>query len=187
MYYLVSILFGLIPEVLYFTLFITYTKNIKEKRIKLFLLISIAYFLCLLIQQFVTIYYFALIFIIYAIIKMLYKQNTQIIDIFIISIMCLWITLLSFVMMLFLSENYSNYWILYALNRIFLFLPFVFKNKFNLLYKKYYHYWNRNDNEKRPIKSITLRNISLILLNSFVFFMNITIINMINYINKGGV
>ena len=46
MYYLVSILFGLIPEVLYFTLFITYTKNIKEKRIKLILLISIAYFLC---------------------------------------------------------------------------------------------------------------------------------------------
>lgn len=181
MYYLVSILLGLIPEVLYFTLFLSYTKNLKEKRIKLFILIAIAYFICILVQSFQILFYFLLIFLMFLVLKLLYKEKTQIIDIFIISLSYFWVVFLSFIMIFFLKDNYSNYWILYAINRIALFLPFIFCNKFNLLYKKYYSLWNRNDNEKRPIKSITLRNISLILLNSFIFFMNITIINMVNY------
>ena len=181
MYHLLSILLGLIPEVLYFTLFLVYTKQLKEKRFKLFFLIAIAYFICLLLQQLVILYYIALIALIYIILKVLYKSKTQVIDVFIISLMCLWITLLGFVSILCFEDNYSNYWVVYTADRILLFLPFIFKDKFNVLYKKYCKLWNRNDKEKRPIKSITLRNISLILLNGFVFFMNITIVNMINY------
>lgn len=181
MYHLLSILLGLIPEVLYFTLFLVYTKQLKEKRFKLFFLIAIAYFICLLLRQLVILYYIVLIALIYIILKVLYKSKTQVIDIFIISLMCLWITLLGFVSILCFEDNYSNYWVVYAVDRILLFLPFIFKDKFNVLYKKYCKLWNRNDKEKRPIKSITLRNISLILLNGFVFFMNITIVNMINY------
>lgn len=186
MYYVLSVLLGLIPEVLYFTLFISYTKNIKEKRVKLFLLISVAYFVCMIVQRYMIIYYILFILSIYISMKIVYKVRTQIIDVFVISVSYFWVVLLSFIMIFFLKDNYSNYWLLYLINRAFLFLPFVFKPKFNLAYKKYYSLWNRNDKEKRPIKSITLRNISLILLNSFIFFMNVTIINMINYINKGG-
>lgn len=182
---LLSILLGLIPEVLYFTLFLTYTKNLKEKRIKLFLLIALVYVICLFIQRLVTLYYIALMFLIYIILKLLYKSKVQIIDVFIVSVMCLWITILSFISILCFTDNYSNYWTMYIISRILLFLPFIFKNKFNFMYKKYCKLWNRNDKEKRPIKSITLRNISLIVLNGFIFFMNVTIINMINYIKIG--
>lgn len=181
MYYVISIILGLLPEVLYFTLFLIYTKDLKEKKLKLFALISIAYFICLLIQQLNILYYIILLALIYAILKLLYKNKTQITDIFIIGISYLWLAILSALLLLLLDENYTNYYYMYIVDRILLFLPFIFRNKFNTIYKKYYSLWNRNDNEKRPIKSITLRNISLILLNSLIFFLNITIINIVNF------
>jgi hypothetical protein len=177
---LLSILLGMIPEVLYFTLMITFTKNIKEKRIKLFLLISIAYFICILVQKLQILFYMLLIASIYIVLKILYKNKVQLTDVFIISLSYFWIVLISLLSIFFLNKDYSNFYLLYAIGRILLFVPLIFKNKFNILYKKYYKYWNRNDNEKRPIKSITLRNISLISLNGFIFVMNIAIINMIN-------
>lgn len=182
MYYILSILLGLIPEVLYFTLFITYTKNIKEKRIKLFLLISIAYFLCMLIKQYEVIYYILFVILVYMILKMLYKKKIQIIDIFVFSISTLYLTLLSYICFVFLKEDYSNYYFLYVLDRIGMCLPFIFRNKFNIIYKKYCKFWNRNDNEKRPIKSITLRNISLIIINIVICFMNIYAISIIKFL-----
>lgn len=173
MYYVVSILFGLIPEVLYFTLFLIYTKNIKEKRIKLFIAISIAYFACLLIQRFKLMYYLAFVVLTYIILKLLYKNKTQITDIFVFSISTFYLTIISYICFLFLKDDKSNYYLFYLLDRIIMFIPFIFKNKFNILYKKYYRLWNRNDKENRPIKSITLRNISLIVINFIIVFMNI--------------
>ena len=73
---ILSIFLGLIPEVLYFTLFITYCKNIKEKRIKLFLFIALAYILCMFIQRYKIFYYVLFITLIYWIMKLLYKKKT---------------------------------------------------------------------------------------------------------------
>lgn len=180
MYYIISILLGLLPEVLYFTMFLVYTKNLKEKKIKLFLLISIAYFICLLLQQYKTLYYLFFLFSIYIILKLLYKNKTQIIDIFIISLTFLYLIILSLISSFILKGNYENlilYYFLYIINRIMIFIPFIFKDKFNILYKRYCELWNRNDKIKRPLKSITLRNISLIMLNVSIFLLNIVIIN----------
>ena len=181
MYYSLSVLLGLFPEVLYFTLFLIYTKNLKEKRLKLFFLITIAYTFCILIPQIQILFYILLIALIYGSLKLLYKNKTQIIDIFIISLSYLWLAILSVISLLFLNKEGYSFYILYIISRILLFAPFIFRKKFNPAYKKYCKFWNRNDAEKRPIKSITLRNISLILLNGFIFFLNITIINIINF------
>lgn len=178
---ILSIFLGLIPEVLYFTLFITYTKNIKEKRIKLFLFIALAYILCMFIQRYKIFYYVLFITLIYWIMKLLYKKKTQIIDIFVISLSSLYLTLLSCISLLFINKDLSNYYNIMIISRIILYLPFILKKYFYKFYKKYYKLWNRNDNEKRPIKSITLRNISLILLNCLIFIINITAINIINF------
>lgn len=182
MYYISSIFLGLIPEVLYFTLFLIYTKNIKEKRVKLFLLISLAYTLTVFIKQYILAYYISFIVLVYLILKLLYKQKTQIIDVFVISISTIYLTILSYICFLFLKDDMSNYWTLYTIDRIFLLLVFVFKNKFNILYKKYCKLWNRNDKEKRPIKSITLRNVSLIIINIAIVLMNILAISIINFL-----
>lgn len=181
MYYVLSVLLGLIPDVLYFTLFITITKNIKVKRKKLFILIGIAYFICMILQKNIIMYYILFIALIYFSMKILYKEKTQIIDIFIIGISYLWLSILSFILMNFVKRDLSNYYIILLIQKIMIFLPFLFKSKFYSLYKTYYKLWNRDDNENRPIKSITLRNISLILLNSVIFFLNIIIINIINF------
>ncbi len=175
---LLSILLGLIPEVLYFTLFITYTKNIKEKRLKLFLLLSVIYFLCMLIQMYKLAYYISFIVLFYIILKLLYKQKTQIIDIFVIAFAFFYVSMISYIFFLIILKNdMNNYYLFYVLDRILLFIPFIFKNKLNIIYKNYCRLWNRNDKEKRPIKSITLRNISLIGINFIIIFMNIYILS----------
>ena len=182
MYYILSVFLGLIPEVLYFTLFLIYTKNIKEKRILLFLLISLAYTLTVFIKQYILVYYLSFIVLVYLILKLLYKQKTQIIDIFVISISTIYLTLLSYICFLFLKSDMSNYWLLYTIDRMFLLFIFIFRKRFNVLYKKYCKLWNRNDKEKRPIKSITLRNISLIIINIAIVLMNILAISIINFL-----
>ena len=179
---LLSILLGLIPEVLYFTLFLIYTKNITEKRIRLFLFISLLYILCIMICQYKTLYYVLFIFSVYILLKILYKKKVQIIDVFVFSLCTSFLTLSSYICFIFLKKDYSNYYFLYALDRIAIFFPFLFRNKFNILYKKYCRLWNRNDKEKRPIKSITLRNISLIIINIVIFFMNIYAISIIKFL-----
>lgn len=182
MYYLTSILFGLIPEVLYLNLFIINIKELKDKKVILFILSSIIYFACMLIQQYSIIYYVLFIFLNYFILKMIYKDKIQIIDIFIISISHFWMALLASISFVFLNKDLSNYYHLFILDRILLFLPILFKKYLIKYYKKYCKLWNRNDKENRPIKSITLRNISLILLNSFIFILDIVISNIVKFI-----
>lgn len=179
MHYTIGIILGLIPEVLYFTLFLVYTKRIKEKRIKLFLSIALAYILTIFIKQYILLYYLAFIVLVYISLKFLYKEKTQIIDTFVIVYSFFYLSLVSFICFLFMKEDRSNYYILYVIDRILLYIPFIWKTKFNNLYKKYCKLWNRNDKEKRPIKSITLRNVSLIAINFIIIFMNIYMISIV--------
>ena len=181
-YYIISILFGLVPEVLYFYLFLIYTKNIKEHRIKLLIFILISYTLCVLLAPYKEIYYIGFIVLIYCSLKIIYNKKTQIIDIFVFSISTISLSFIGFICSRFVNNNYIIYYICAFVNRILLFVPFIFKDKFNILYKKYCSLWNRNYEKKQPIKSITLRNISLIILNIFIFIMNIISVSMTNFI-----
>lgn len=177
---IMSFFLGMIPEVIYFTLFLTYAKNIKEKRLLLGTLIGIFYILCLFVQRYKVIYYILFICLIYLAMKLLYKKKIQIIDIFLIGISYLYLTLISFFMFIILNKDLSNYYILFLISRIMLILPFIFKKYFHSLYTKYYSLWNRNDTSNRPIKSITLRNVSLIALNIIIFIINLLCLNIIN-------
>ena len=183
MYYVISILLGLIPEVLFITLFLSFTKNLKEKRLLLFITISISYIISMLIQQYKIIFYVLFIFLLYLSLKIIYGKKTQIIDLFVASIPFMWISILSYICFVFFKEDLSNYYMLYIIDRIVLFIPFIFKKHFNKLYLQYYKLWNRNDKEKRPIKSITLRNLSLVIVNIVIFLMNIYTISIINFLN----
>lgn len=182
MYYLLSIILGLLPEVLYYTLILINTKKLRTKRVLLFIFISLAYILCFIVKRYILIYYVLFVALMYISMKILYKKETQIIDIFIISFSTLYLGIISATMWVFLdnNKNYALYYSLYVINRILMFIPFIFKSKFNVLYKKYCLLWNRNDKEKRPIKSITLRNISLIIINFSIFLANILLLSIIN-------
>lgn len=136
-YILISILLGVIPEVLFFTLFFIHTKDIKEKKIRLFLLIFIAHLILILLNNYKIINYIVFMFLMYFILKILYKKKTQIIDVFIINISAIYLTLIGFICSRFVNNNYTIYYIMMGINRMLLFIPFIFKDKFNILYKKY--------------------------------------------------
>lgn len=180
---ILSILLGLIPEVLFLTLFITYTKNLKEKRLLLFTFFSISYIISMFIQKYKIVFYILFIVLMYLSLKIIYKKKVQIIDIFVITIPFDWITILSYLCFLFFKKDLSNYYMLYIIDRLFLFIPFIFSKYYHKIYLKYCKLWNRNDKEKRPIKSITLRNISLIMVNIAIFLMNIYAISIINFLS----
>lgn len=167
---IISFLFGMLPEIIYFTLSVLYIRNKKEKQIKLFLLIMMAYILCITIIRFKVVNYLIFMIVVHLIQRILYKDTSKI-DIFVFSIPVCYVTMLASIILL-TKEDYSNYWILFAINRIMLFLPFIFIKKFNKLYLIYKELWNRNEKEKRRLKSITVRNSSLIILNFLIFSIN---------------
>ena len=182
---IISILFGMIPDVLFFTFFIINVKKIKEKRILMGILIAFSYILCIMFKQYIIIYYIAFILMIYFIMYILYGKETQVIDIFVFSISTVYLSFIGFICSVFIKEDLSNYYYISLLNRLMLFIPFIFGKEFNKLYKKYVNLWNRNDKENRKIKSITLRNISLISLNIFIILIDIFLISLTNYMNGG--
>lgn len=173
----IDCIFGLVPETIYFTLFLIACKNIKEKRKILGVLIGIAYFLCILVSKYKVVYYVGFIALVYLILRILYKEKTQIIDVFVFSVSTIYISVIGMVLAMFVQNNYTNYYILYCINKILLFLPFIFYKKFNTLYKLYASLWNRDDKVKKPIKSFSLRNTSVIVINIFIFILNIATIS----------
>ena len=163
--FLVSIVLGLLPEVLYFSLFLIYTKNIKEKKLKLFMLLAIGYILLIMICRYQFIFYLAYVVYSYFVLKYLYKS--QITDFFICSIGLTYMTIIAYVGYQILGFNYVLY---YIVARISLFSIFTFKKHFNKLYLTYRSLWNRNDNAK--IKSLTIRNCSLLFINICIILLN---------------
>lgn len=126
-YILLTIFLGMIPEVLYFYLFLIYTKKINYKKKMLFFGIMFLYIICLLIIKYQPIYYISFIILVYILLKMLYKEKTQIIDIFVFSISTIYLTLIGFICSRFVNNIYTMYFIMLTINRILLFLPFIFR------------------------------------------------------------
>lgn len=164
--FIVSLLLGMFPDVLYLTMFICFAKNIKEKRLRLFLLLAIGYILLIMIVQYQFIFYIVYMVYVYLILKLLYKS--QIIDFFIISICLGYMTIMELLLYLLIGKYYVVY---YIVARLCLFGIFIFKKLIRKLYEVYINYWNRGNNKK--IKSITLRNISIVLLNVLIIIFNI--------------
>lgn len=179
--FIFSLIFGLIPETLYFTLFLIFAKNIKEKKIKLFLLISLSYILCMMFIRYKLLLYVIFIFSLYMILKILYNKKAIITDIFLVSISVLILAITSYGYYFFRTNLQISGFISYMIVRLILFIILILiKNKINKLYNIYCRFWNRNDKENRPIKSITLRNISLTIMNLLIILMNIFIIIKLN-------
>lgn len=164
--FVISLILGMLPEVLYFTLFLIFTKDLKDKRLKLFLLLVAGYIVLIMLCRYQLIFYLAYIVYTYLVLKKLYKSHIT--DLFVYSVAFSYLMLIGFIFKLLLFDNYVLY---YVIDRIFLFLPFIFKDKFNLLYEKYKSLWNRKKDNK--IKSLTIRNSSVLFINVMIILINI--------------
>jgi len=171
---ILEMVLGQIPEALYFSLFMIFTKQIKEKRAIFIFLMIIEY---LIIQKLIHfnvwlhIIYTAFVFLI---LKVLYKEKAQVTDIFTFTISSILIILIDIFLMFIAKIFIDNYYVLFVIERILMFgILFLLKNKLPKLQNIYKKLWNRNDKEKKKIKSTTFRCINIIIFNLTFYIINI--------------
>lgn len=174
---ILSLILGMLPEVLFLTLYLIFSKNIKKNKLKLFILLILGYVTLIMLIRYKLVFYLAYIVYAYLILKILYKS--EIIDFFVTLVGYSYLTLISLICF----KLINNYYVAYIIDRFMLFIPFIFNKYFNAIYLKYKGLWNRNDIKKRKIKSLTVRNISLLLLNFVIIGLNLILIYIIAIIS----
>lgn len=173
---MLELLVGQIPEAIYFALFMIYAKGLKDKRAIFTTLMVLDYVLLLNIFPYDIYGKILYTAITYLILKILYKENAQIIDVFVFVLSVIILGILS-VPLLLLNNIINNIYITCIISKILLFiLLFVFKDKLHNFYRIYCKHWNRNDKIKKRIKSLTLRNISVVAFNLTFYLTHIVLI-----------
>ena len=169
-------------EAIYFSLFLIIGKDLKNKRFLLTFIMIFEYLLLKSIIKFNVLFQFIYTFLSFINLKVLYKEKAQITDIFLFafaSILLIIISLFTYFTALF---TYKNYVISLIVNRILMFsFILIFKNKIRKLYKEFYSLWNRHSKPNK-IKSLTLRNISIIIFNVMFWFINLGMIYFVTYL-----
>ena len=164
---LIITIYFILTEVLYFTIGLVYLKDLKKKRIILFVLMLLAYLvftsLCAYNIAFNILYTFAL----FLILKLLYKKLAHIIDIFLFTTLSISLVLISAITAS-IGVSLNSYLFLVSMKSLLMILSFLVGLKpLKKFYHKYVGSWNRNKDSK--IKSITVRSLSLITFNVFYY------------------
>ena len=170
---MLQILLGQIPEAIFFSLFMIYTKRLKEKRI-LYISIMITEYLILAgIIQFNVWLQIIYTFMSYLILKILYNEKAQITDIFTFAIASIFMIITSAIMYGIAYFIYRNIIICVITQKIILFLfLIIFKNKLYKIQNMYKTIWNRNKNKSR-IKTTTFRSLNVVIFNCMFYIINI--------------
>lgn len=168
---LIANIFAVLFETYFMYKMICKFKNTKS--VKLYVSMILSYFIALLFTnfdyKFHNYYYVIMAVLFYLSLKLVFKNKTQIIDMFIINITYIYLWILSSVYIVCIP-NYNVAFIMYVITlSIILLLPI----NHNDFYKKYCKLWNRRDDGK--IKAITIRNISLYIMNISLFLANIVL------------
>lgn len=177
-----ELLLGQIPEAIFFALFMIYAKGIKEKRILYTILIVVEYLLLINIFPYNLKFHISFMIMTYIILKLLYKEKSQITDIFIL--------LISYIILGISSAlsffTFNDVIIASIVNRAILFVMlFSFKYKLIKIQKLYKNLWNRKANNKFKIKSTTFRALNVIIFNIFFYILNIFILYSLFLKQKG--
>lgn len=171
---IMSLVLGAGLDSLYYFMYISKLKNINKHKTIFYLAILIGYIILYMVLQYRL--YLYLIFYVYIYILLKLIAKSQINDFFITIFLDLYFISLS-ILCYFMIPNYV---IALIIDKILLFAPLVFISKIKTLYNKYCKFWNRNRDKKMPIKSLTLRNISLVVLNIIIVALNFLLIYLIN-------
>lgn len=170
---MLELLLGQIPEAIFFALFMIYAKQLKEKRILFIALMIVEYFI--LINIFSQSIWFHVIytFIVFVILKVLYKEKSQITDIFTFISASILMMLVSVPIFFIFNYFMKNIILHVIIDRISLFLTlFLIRNKLPNIEKIYKKFWNRNDKIKKKIKTTTFRAINVIMFNLIFYILN---------------
>ena len=160
-------------EAIYFSLFLIIGKNIKNKKL---LFIGIMVFEYLMLKHFInfSVYFqLAYTFMVYVNLKVLYREKAQITDIFLFMIASLLLIAISVISYGIIYITIQEYFMALILNRILLFgLLYFLRNIIRDKYKTFCSLWNRH-NIPNQIKSLTVRNLSVIIFNLMFWLINL--------------
>lgn len=172
-----EIILGQIPEAIFFSLFMIFTKRIKEKRILFIILMIIQYLLLKKVFVYNVWFNISYTFMTYVILKVLYKDKAQLTDIFTFTIASMIIVISSPILYFIIWKTINNFIVYVILHRIFLILFLIFTNnklyKIQNLYKKL---WNRKDSELKFIKSTTFRAMNIVIFNIVFALINLLLV-----------
>lgn len=176
-----EVVLGQVPEAIYFAMFLIVGKNIKAKRL---LFIGIMIFEYIMLTMFIKFnVWFQLIytFMSFATLKVLYKDKAQITDVFLFAIASLFLIFFSFITYYTAMLTYKNYFISSIINRIIIIVfVYLFRKIIRNKYVEFCSLWNRH-NKPAKIRSLTLRNISIITFNIMFWLINIGMIYALYY------
>lgn len=173
---MIDVIFGALPEVLFYTFFLIHIKELKTKRTIFLIAIFISYSIFCYGIPYKTESYIGLTLSIFACLYFFYPKKTQLMDIFLVFIAIIYIMFTQFVSFLPFGNRQEFYYIAYGISRVLLFLPFIFYKQFPKIYRLYCSGWNRKENKNKHVKSLTLRTISVIFLNVCIFAMYVFIL-----------
>lgn len=169
-------------EAIYFSLFLIFGKNLKNKRLLLTGIMIFEYLMLTSIIQYNVWFQFLYTFMVFVNLKVLYKEKAQITDIFLFAAASILLIICSIFTYITALYTYNNYIISLVLNRILIFsLIFVFRKQIGNLYKEFCSLWNRHSKPNK-IKSLTLRNISVISFNVMFWVINLCMIIFVKYL-----
>lgn len=167
---MLEMLLGQIPEALYFALFMLFTKQLKEKRVLYILLMIAEYIILKQFFKFTMYFQISYTLLTYVVLKILYKEKSQVTDIFTFSIASIILIIISAIISLLFRHNIV---VAIIISRIIMFMfLLVFKDKLFNIQKLYKHLWNRNDKVKKRMKSTTFRVINTVVFNLMFYIIN---------------
>lgn len=167
---ILEVVLGQIPEAIYFALFMILTKQLKKKKILFTIIMILEYILLKRLFTFNIWFQISYTLMTYITLKVLYKENSQVTDVFTFGISSLVLIVCSIVSGgLFLINPIVGI----IFSRLLLFaIIFIFKNKLYNIQKLYKYHWNRNDKVNTKIKSTTFRCLNVVIFNLMFYIIN---------------
>ena len=170
---ILQLLLGQIPEAIYFAVFMILAKDIRKKRVLFIILMILEYILLKQVIHFNTWFQVLYFIISFIIMKILYKDKTNITDIFTLGIASITLIFTSIPCYLLFTPNTI---LMSISNRLLLFgILFFGRNILPKIPKLYSKYWNRT-NIPKNIKSTTFRALNLVIFNLMFFLINVGMI-----------
>lgn len=184
------LLLGQLPEAIFFALFMIYAKGLKQKRILFTILMVVEYLLTKYSFQYSWLFHITYIISVFLTLKLLYKEKSQITDIFILLIGYIFLGFFSIISVIIGKFIFGSIMLANIICKIIIFLfIFIFNNKLIKIQNIYKKLWNRNDKQTKKIKTTTFRALNVVAFNLLFAILNLCMLYALYFNNfvKGGI
>lgn len=180
---ILQLLLGQVLEAIFVALFMIFVKNLKSKRLLFVAIIIVEYLLLMSVFTYNWMFHILFVVITFIVLKVLYKEKAQVTDVFIFALSYIFIIISSVICYVISSKSVI---IGCIINRLLLFIPLLILNyKLTCIQNIYKKYWNRNDQVKKKMKSVTFRSLNVVIFNLLFSIINFGMVYAL--LSKGGV